>query len=63
MAELIGWEYIFPAVKIAFKSGCEFQIEAIMDNTLKLRPQLPGAGVAPAAQLSMADHGALPILL
>jgi hypothetical protein len=45
----IDWEYILPAVKIPFTSDCEFQIEAIMSNTLKTRPKLPGAALAPAA--------------
>jgi hypothetical protein len=49
MASGIDWEYIFPAVKIPFKSGCEFQIEAIMNNTLTPRPKLPSAELTPAA--------------
>jgi hypothetical protein len=49
MASGIDWVYIFPAVKIPFKSGCESRIEAIMYNTLKPRLQLPGADLMPAA--------------
>jgi hypothetical protein len=36
-------------VKIPFKSNCEFQIEALMDNTFKPRPLLPGADLTAAA--------------
>jgi hypothetical protein len=49
MANEIDWVYMFPAVKIPFKSDCEFQIEAIMNNTLKPRPKLPDADLTPAA--------------
>jgi hypothetical protein len=49
MANGIDWEYLFPAVKIPFKSGCKFQIEAIMNNTFKPRPKLPRADFIPAA--------------
>jgi hypothetical protein len=45
----IDWEYILLAVKIPFKSDCEFQIEAIMSNTFKTQPNLPGAALALAA--------------
>jgi hypothetical protein len=49
MANETDWVYMFPAVKIPFESGCEFQIEAVMNNTLKPRPKLPGADLTPAA--------------
>ncbi|WP_201864642.1 hypothetical protein [Microvirga soli] len=49
MANGIDWEYIFPAVKNAFESGCKFQMEAIMNNNLKPRPKLPGVDLTPAA--------------
>ena len=49
MANEIDWVYMFPAVKIPFKSDCEFQIEALMDNTFKPRPLLPGADLTAAA--------------
>jgi hypothetical protein len=49
MANEIDWVYMYPAVKILFKSGCKFQIEAIMNNTLKPRPKLPRADLIPAA--------------
>ena len=40
---------MFPAVKILFKSDCAFQIEAIMNKTLKNRPKLPDVGLKSAA--------------
>ena len=49
MANEIDWVYMSPAVKIPFKSGCKFQIEAIMNNTLKPRPKLPRTDFIPAA--------------
>jgi hypothetical protein len=49
MANEIDWVYMFPALNTAFKSGCKFQIEAIMNSTLKPRPKLPRADLIPAA--------------
>jgi hypothetical protein len=49
IANEIDWVYMFPVVKFPFKSDCEFQIEATMDNTLKPRPELPGADLPPSA--------------
>ena len=49
MANKIDWEYIFPAVNIPFKSGSEFQIEAITDKTPKNRPKLLDVGLKPAS--------------
>ena len=49
MASGIDREYIFPAVKIPFKAGCEFQIEAIMNKTLTPRPKLPCVELTPTA--------------
>jgi hypothetical protein len=49
MAKEIDWEYIFPAVKILFKSSCEIQTDAIMDNALKAFPKPFGVDLTPAA--------------
>ncbi|MFC5485463.1 hypothetical protein [Microvirga aerilata] len=44
MAKEIDWEYIFPAVKILFKSSCEIQTDA-----LKAFPKPFGVDLTPAA--------------
>ena len=49
MANEIDRVYMSPSEKIPFKSGCKFQIEAIMNNTLKPRPKLPRTDFIPAA--------------
>jgi hypothetical protein len=47
MANAIDREYIFPAVKIPFKSNRELQIKTIMDRTLKNPPKLPHVSLRP----------------
>jgi hypothetical protein len=49
MANETDWAYMFPAVKIPFELGCEFQIEAVMNKALKNRPKLPDVGLKSAA--------------
>lgn len=49
MANEVDWMYMSPSIKIPFKSGCKFQIETIMNNTLKPRPKLPRADLVPTA--------------